>query len=64
MRLGADTSALLQVIAAFVTFNCYGSAQRCLHDYRGSESWFRKRFQPTPLQFNGTHPLYDCSSLQ
>ena len=52
-----STLVVPQVIAAFVTFNSYSSVQRCLDDYDGSDSWFRHRFQPTPLCFKGTHPL-------
>ena len=46
-----------QVAAAFVTFNDYQSMQRCVDDYDGSDSWFRYRFQPTPLQYKGKQRL-------
>jgi hypothetical protein len=48
---------VVQVVGAFVTFNCVGSVERCLEDYAGSGGWFRHHFQPMPLRFDGKHRL-------
>jgi hypothetical protein len=47
-----------QVVAAFVTFNCRASWQRCVHDYYGSDAGlWRYLMQATPLRFLGKHRL-------